>query len=55
MKIVLLTIIIMGIAIMLIGVKVLFVKGGKFPSGHVHDHPALRDKNIGCALNDKDN
>ncbi len=55
MKIVLLAIIIMGVAIVLMGVKVLFVKGGKFPSGHIHDHHALRDKNIGCALNDKDN
>lgn len=36
-------------AFILLGVKVLFVKGGKFPSGHVHDIPALRKKGIGCA------
>ncbi len=36
-------------AFILLGVKVLFVKGGKFPSGHVHDQAALRDKGIGCA------
>lgn len=39
-KVVVLTMILVGLAIVLLGVKVLFVKGGKFPSGHVHDLPA---------------
>lgn len=55
MKIVLLAIVLLAIAVVLMGVKVLFVKGGKFPSGHVHDIPALRDRNIGCASHDNDN
>lgn len=41
-------------AFILLGVKVLFVKGGKFPSGHVHDNAALRDKGIGCASSGSD-
>ncbi len=36
LKTALLAIIIVGVAVVLLGVKVLFVKGGKFPSGH---HP----------------
>lgn len=42
-------IILLGVCVVLLGVKVLFVKGAKFPSGHVHDHPALRRKGIACA------
>lgn len=49
MKTVILAIIIIGLAFVLLGVKVLFVRGGKFPSGHVHDNPALRKKGIHCA------
>lgn len=49
MKLVILSIILIGIAVVLLGVKVLFVKNGKFPSGHAHDIPALRKKGIGCA------
>lgn len=41
-KIVILSIILVAFAIVLLGVKVLFVKGGKFPSGHAHDIAALR-------------
>lgn len=36
-------------AVALMGVRALFVKGGRFPSGHVHDIKALRDKGIGCS------
>lgn len=32
----------LAMAIALLGVKALFVKGGKFPSGHVHDLPHRR-------------
>jgi multisubunit Na+/H+ antiporter MnhC subunit len=37
MKIVLLTTIIIALSILLLGVKVFFVKGGKFPSAHAHN------------------
>lgn len=29
----------LAVAVLLLGVKALFVKGGKFPSGHAHDLP----------------
>lgn len=32
-----LALILIAAAIVLLGVKVLFVKGGKFPSGHPHE------------------
>lgn len=54
MKLAVLTIIILALSFVLLGVKVLFVKGGKFPTGHVGDSAALRSKGIGCAShNDK--
>lgn len=43
-----LSILLVGIAVVLLGVKALFVRGGRFPSGHAHDIPALRKKGIGC-------
>lgn len=52
MKIALLTIALtaalVGVAVAIMGVKVWFVKGGRFPSGHAHDIPALRHRGIGC-------
>lgn len=52
-RILLITFVILAAAIVLLGVKVLFVKGAKFPSGHVGDSKALRRKGIGCAADDK--
>lgn len=56
MKIILLTIvaaaILLGLAFLIMGVKVWFVKGGKFPTGHVHDIPELKKRGIGCAHRD---
>lgn len=37
-----------GLAVLLLGVKVLFVKGGQFPTGHAHDNPELRRRGVGC-------
>ncbi|MGM9852791.1 MAG: hypothetical protein ACI30N_02340 [Muribaculaceae bacterium] len=37
-----LTVALVAAAFVLLGVKVLFKKGGKFPSGHVHDNPELQ-------------
>ena len=42
-------ILLIGLAVLLLGVKVFFVKGGKFPSGHAHDNPELRRKGVGSA------
>lgn len=43
-KIVILSILLIALAFVLLGVKVLFVKNGKFPSGHAHDIAALNGK-----------
>lgn len=42
MKTLALAILIVGLAVLALGVKVFFVKGGKFPSGHVHDIETLK-------------
>ena len=44
----LITLLIVAICIVLLGVKVFFVKGGKFPNGHVSGNKAMRDRGIGC-------
>lgn len=49
MKTIVLSIALVLVAVLLLGVKVLFVKGGKFPSGHVGHSAALRRRGIGCA------
>ncbi len=43
-----------AIAVILLGVKVFFVKDGKFPSGHIHDSQALRHRGVTCAHHDKE-
>lgn len=48
MKTVLIAIAMLVVAALLLGIRVLFVKGGRFPSGHASDIPALRSKGIGC-------
>lgn len=52
MKLFIPTFILVAVAFLLLGVKVLFVKGGKFPSGHVHDIGASDRKNVTCAHTD---
>ena len=53
MKILLLAFVLIAIAIVLLGVRVLFVKNGKFPSGHVGASVELRKRGIGCAHEDE--
>ncbi len=45
----LLTLAIVGLAVLLLGVKVFFVKGGRFPNTHIHDNPEMRKRGIKCA------
>lgn len=47
MTTILLSILLVLVAIVLLGVKVLFVPGSKFPSGHA-DTPELRKRGVGC-------
>lgn len=49
MKIVILSIALVLVSVLLLGVKVLFVKGSSFPSGHVGHSKAMRDRGIGCS------
>ncbi|MDE6270711.1 MAG: hypothetical protein K2M12_07680 [Muribaculaceae bacterium] len=49
MKVILLSVAVLAVSVVLLGVKVLFVRGGRFPSGHVHSSPELRRRGIGCA------
>lgn len=53
MKTLILVIFLLALAVMALGVRVLFVKGGKFPSGHVGSVAALRRKGIKCASHDE--
>lgn len=46
MKTIVAAAVLLGVAVVLMGVKVLFVKGGKFPSGHAHDLEARRREAI---------
>ena len=45
---ILITLLIVAISLLLLGVKVFFTKGGKFPNGHVSGNKALRSKGIDC-------
>lgn len=45
---VLIAIVVIGASILLLGIKVFFVKNGKFPNPHVGGNEAMRKRNIGC-------
>lgn len=42
------TLLIVAICVILLGIKVFFVKGGRFPNGHVSGNKAMRERGIGC-------
>lgn len=41
---------IVAVAVVLLGIRVFFVKGGRFPSSHISDNRHLRNKGIVCAV-----
>ncbi len=45
------TLILVGISVLLLGIKLLLVKGGRFPNTHVCGNPALRKYGITSAQN----
>lgn len=53
LKLLFLTCALLLIAVVLLGIKVLFVKGAVFPSGHAHSSPELRRRGVGCAASGK--
>ena len=48
-QILLLTVALIGVAVVLLGVKIFFVKGGKFPNTHIHANPEMKRRGITCA------
>ena len=47
------TLALVGLAVALLGVKVFFVRGGRFPNTHLHANEAMRKKGITCARDQK--
>lgn len=45
---ILIIIILLLIAVVLLAIRILLVKGGKFPSMHISGDKHMRDKGIGC-------
>ncbi|NDV66927.1 hypothetical protein [Bacteroides sp. 224] len=45
---ILITLLIVAISLILLAVKIVFVKGGKFPNTHVSGNKAMRQRGIGC-------
>lgn len=45
---ILIAVLIVALCVVLLGVRIFFVKGGKFPNSHVSGSKALRKRGIGC-------
>lgn len=54
MRLLILTMILLLASLLLLGIRVLFVRGGRFPSSHIHDNEALRRRGLDCATHDKE-
>lgn len=52
LKVLLIVIIIVGISVLLLGIKVFFTKNGKFPNTHIGGNKALSKRGISCAKTD---
>lgn len=50
MKTLLIGVLIIAIAMLLLCIKLLLQKDGKFSSMHIHDSKAMRDRGIHCVL-----
>ena len=46
----LLSVLIIAIAMLLLGVRVIFKKGGEFQSQHISDNAYLKEKGIHCVI-----
>ena len=49
-KTLVLSVLIIAISMALLGIKLIFLKNGKFSSQHVHDNPGLRKQGIHCVI-----
>ncbi len=48
-KIILYTLLIVALSIILLSIRVILVKNGRFSSKHISQSKAMRDRGIGCA------
>jgi len=48
-KTLLISLAVLLIAVLLLGIRVFFVKGGKFPNTHIGGNKAMRERGITCA------
>lgn len=46
---ILIALLIVAISLVFLGIRMLLVKGGKFPNTHISGSKAMRDRGIGCA------
>lgn len=46
---VLVTVGIVALSIILLAIKIILVKGGKFPDTHISGNQAMKERGIGCA------
>jgi len=49
MLVAIVVVVLLIIAILLLGIRIFFVKNGKFPNTHIGSDKAMREKGIGCA------
>ena len=49
-KLMLISLVIVAIAFVLLSIKILLKRNGKFSSQHVHDNPGLRKQGIHCVI-----
>ena len=42
------SLLLVGLAFVLLGIRVFFCRGGKFPQTHVGSNKAMQDRGIGC-------
>ena len=47
---ILITVAIIAVAVVLLGVRIFFVKGGRFPDTHISRNKAMQQRGITCAV-----
>ena len=50
LKTILITIVIIALVVLLLGFRVFFIKGGRFPSMHISSNKEMKRKGISCAV-----
>lgn len=48
LKVVVLSVVLVALAVVLLGVRVFFVRNRRFPSAHAHSSEQLRNRGVGC-------